>query len=151
MLRVLVSAMLLGTGHAALAHAADGSSPLDPGSVKSGRAIYGQQCASCHGVDAQGAPNWKEPDERGELPAPPQNAEGHTWRHSDTMLYEMITKGMRDPFNSTTRLTMPPFGDVLSPEQIQAVIAYLKTLWTPEQRAFQSEESRDGASMTKSQ
>ena len=67
------------------------------------------------------------------------------------MLYEMVTKGMRDPFNKTTRLTMPPFGDVLSPQQIRAVIGYLKTLWTPEQRAFQSEESREQPSLTKSQ
>jgi hypothetical protein len=31
---------------------------------------------------------------------------------------------------------------VLSREQIRAVIAYLKTLWTPEQRQFQLEESQ---------
>ena len=67
------------------------------------------------------------------------------------MLYEMIAKGMRDPFNKTMRLTMPPFADAISPEQIRAVIAYLKTLWTPEQRAFQSEESREQPSLTKSQ
>jgi len=151
MLKVLAGAMLLGTGHVAIAHAADESPPLDPDSVKSGRAIYEQRCASCHGADARGAPNWQEPDERGELPAPPHNSQGHTWRHSDAMLYEMIAKGMRDPFNKTTRLTMPPFVDAMSPEQIRAVIAYLKTLWTPEQRAFQSEESRQQPSLSKSQ
>ena len=59
------------------------------------------------------------------------------------MLYEMVAKGWRDPFNKTKRLTMPGFGDALSAEQIRAVITYLKTLWTPEQRGYQSEESRD--------
>ena len=143
--------MLLAVGHADIAYAAEGSPPLGANSVESGRAIYEQYCASCHGPEGQGAPHWREPDEHGELPAPPHNSEGHTWRHSDAMLSEMIGRGMRDPFNKTTRLTMPPFGDVLSREQIRAVIAYLKTLWTPEQRAFQAEENSDQPSLTKSQ
>jgi mono/diheme cytochrome c family protein len=138
-----MGAMLTAASHVAIVRAADEASSLDSESVKSGRAIYGQYCASCHGANAQGAPDWQERDERGELPAPPHNAEGHTWRHSDAMLNEMVSKGWRDPFNKTKRLTMPAFGDVLSAEQIRAVITYLKTLWTPEQRSFQSEESRN--------
>src|SRR5216684_6897950 len=88
------------------------------------------------------APNWQERDANGELPAPPHNAEGHTWRHSDADLYKMVSNGWRDPFNKSMRLTMPAFGGVLSPDQIRAVITYLKTLWTPEQTRFQSEESQ---------
>jgi mono/diheme cytochrome c family protein len=115
----------------------------DTDQVKSGRAIYEQHCASCHGANAEGAPNWQERDAHGELPAPPHNAEGHTWRHSNADLYKMVSRGWRDPFNKSMRLTMPAFSDALTPEQIHAVIGYLKTLWTPEQRKFQSEESRD--------
>jgi mono/diheme cytochrome c family protein len=59
------------------------------------------------------------------------------------MLSEMVSKGWRDPFNKTKRLTMPAFSDVLSAEQIRTVITYLKTLWTPQQRGFQVEESRN--------
>lgn len=115
---------------------------IDPGEVKFGRAVYAQYCASCHGAHGEGAPNWQKYDEGGELPAPPHNAQGHTWRHSDADLYEIVNKGMRDPFNKTTRLTMPPFGDTLSPAQMLAVIIYLKTLWTPEEREFQAQESQ---------
>ena len=143
MRRLLMGAMLTAASHVAIVRAADEASSLDSESVKSGQAIYGQYCASCHGANAQGAPDWQERDERGELPAPPHNAEGHTWRHSDAMLSEMVSKGRRDPFNKTKRLTMLAFGDVLSAEQIRAVITYLKTLWTPEQRGFQVEESRN--------
>ena len=143
MCRFLMGAMLTAATHVAIARAAEEAPSLDSESVKSGRAIYGQYCASCHGANAQGAPDWTRRDEHGELPAPPHNAEGHTWRHSDAMLYEMVVKGWRDPFNKTTRLTMPAFGDALSAEQIRAVITYLKTLWTPEQRGYQSEESRN--------
>jgi mono/diheme cytochrome c family protein len=141
--RLLMSAMLSAASHVAIVHAADETPSLDSDGVKSGRVIYGENCASCHGENAEGAPNWMERDGHGELPAPPHNAEGHTWRHSDAMLYGMVSKGWRDPFNKTKRVTMPAFGDVLSPEQIRAVITYLKTLWTPEQRGFQLEESRN--------
>jgi len=58
------------------------------------------------------------------------------------MLYRVVEKGWRDPFNRTERLTMPAFGGILSPPEIGAVIDYLKTMWTPEQREFQREESR---------
>lgn len=145
--KLIIGAMIAAAGHTAIARAADDLPPLDPHVVNSGREVYRQYCASCHGAKAEGAPNWQKRDEHGELPAPPHNAEGHTWRHSDAMLYDMISKGLRDPFNKTKRLTMPAFADVLSPEQIRAVITYLKTLWTPEQRQFQAEESRSQSPM----
>lgn len=78
----------------------------------------------------------------GELPPPPHNPEGHTWKHADGMLYRIIRDGWRDPFNKTKRLTMPAYGETLAPGEIRAVITYLKTLWTPEQRRIQREESR---------
>lgn len=143
MRRLAVGVMLVALSSSAIAQAGGKSRPLDPGQVSSGRAIYEQHCASCHGANAEGAPNWQERDAHGELPAPPHNTEGHTWRHSDADLYEMVSKGWRDPFNKTKHLTMPAFGTEMPPEQIHAVIGYLKTLWTADQRQFQSEESRD--------
>lgn len=116
--------------------------PPDPRQVEAGRKIYNQYCASCHGVRAEGEPNWEKLNAQGELPSPPHNAEGHTWKHSDSMLYRMVTEGWRDPFNKTRRLTMPGFRDALSDEQIKDVITYLKTLWTAEQRQFQWEETQ---------
>jgi mono/diheme cytochrome c family protein len=141
--RLAVGVMLVAAGQTVIVRA-NGETPLsDADRVKSGRAVYERHCASCHGAEAQGAPNWQERDQHGELPAPPHDAEGHTWRHSDAELDGMVSRGWRDPFNKTTRLTMPAFGHVLAPEQIRAVVSYLKTLWSPEQRQFQSEESRD--------
>lgn len=108
----------------------------------SGRAIYQQHCAVCHGARGEGAPAWRNRDALGELPAPPHDPQGHTWRHSDAMLSRMILQGWRDPFNRTERLTMPAFAGTLTPQEIRSVIAYFKTLWTPEQRKFQREESQ---------
>ena len=107
-----------------------------------GKRVYETQCASCHGAHAEGARDWREPDANGEMLAPPHDRAGHTWKHGDGMLYRIVRDGWRDPFNKTNRLTMPGFGDKLSTKEIRAVIEYLKTLWTPEQRRFQRDESR---------
>ncbi len=115
MRRVAMGVMLIVAGQTVIARA-NGETPVpDVDSINSGRAIYEQHCASCHGANAEGAPNWQERDARGELPAPPHNAEGHTWRHSDAALYEMVSRGWRDPFNKSKRLTMPAFGGEMSP------------------------------------
>ena len=126
---------------AGAALAGSGPPPPDPTQVAAGRVIYQQFCASCHGARGEGAPNWQEPNAQGEMPAPPHDADGHTWKHADAMLYRMVREGWRDPFNKTRHLTMPAFAQPLSEEQTRQVITYLKTLWTPEQRQFQWEET----------
>lgn len=119
------------------------SDPVDPANdLPNGRRIYEQYCASCHGVQGEGAENWKQRNEVGELPPPPHDETGHTWRHGDSMLFRMISQGWRDPFNKTDHLTMPAFGDELTDDEIKAVIDYLKTLWTDDQRQYQARESR---------
>src|SRR5712675_455931 len=116
MRRFVVGAMIAKKKQIVIANASDESQSINSGRAKSGRAVYEQYCSSCHGAKAQGAPNWQERDANGELPAPPHNAEGHTWRHSDVDLYEMVNKGWRDPFNKSERLTMPAFDAEISLE-----------------------------------
>jgi mono/diheme cytochrome c family protein len=110
--------------------------------VETGQRVYREHCAVCHGAHGEGAEGWKTPNQQGELPAPPHDPSGHTWRHGDAVLYRMIAQGWRDPFNETSRLTMPGFEGALTGQEIEAVIAFLKTMWTPEQRRYQAEESR---------
>lgn len=112
------------------------------GPTNEGRQTYEQYCAACHGWQGEGAADWKKPDERGEMPPPPHDETGHTWRHGNTMLFRMIGEGWRHPFNKTDRLTMPAFKDTLTDQEIQSVIMYLKTLWTEDQRRYQQSESQ---------
>lgn len=110
---------------------------FDSVQLAQGREIYVQNCAACHGIDGQGqfpeAP--LEPDSTGRIGAPPHNESGHSWHHSDILLIRYVTEG---GFSDLTRFyAMPPFGDILSGEQIRLVIAYIKTLWTDEQRDMQ--------------
>lgn len=142
MSRVLIYALLATLVGIAAAAAQAVPSPLDANQVEAGRDVYEQFCASCHVANGEGAPNWRKPNAQGELPPPPHNSQGHTWRHSDAALYRMISNGWRDPFNKTSRLTMPSFAKILAPAEIGAVITYLKSLWTDDQRKYQWEESK---------
>jgi len=115
---------------------------LDPAQVARGRQVYVQYCATCHGANAEGALNWQSPDTRGNLPAPPHDDTGHTWRHSDAQLREIIRNGLRDPFNKTPELTMPPFTrDRVSDRDLEAVLVYFKSLWSTEHWIYQVEQN----------
>jgi mono/diheme cytochrome c family protein len=110
--------------------------------------VYVQNCARCHGQNAEGAPSWQKPDARGDLPPPPHDDTGHTWRHGDAELTDIIRTGLRDRFNKTPELTMPPFKDSLTDEEIAAVIEYFKSLWSPEHRRYQEHQNAKSAMPT---
>ena len=57
--------------------------------VNLGKAIYAENCASCHGVVLEGQANWRQRDAEGYLPAPPHDETGHTWHHPDPYLFLM--------------------------------------------------------------
>ncbi len=111
---------------------------LDAAEVALGRQVYLEQCAVCHGPNAEGQPNWKQPDANGNYPPAPHDDTGHTWHHADGLLYEIIRDGFRDPLKPPdSPLLMPAFGDKLSDAEIRAVIAYFKSLWSAQSRLFQ--------------
>lgn len=111
---------------------------LDADEVARGRQIYLEQCAACHGQQAEGQPQWKQPDAQGNMPAPPHDDTGHTWHHADGLLYEIIRDGFRDLLKPPeSPLTMPAFGDKLNDAEIRAMITYFKSLWSEQNRLFQ--------------
>src|SRR5436305_1662044 len=64
--------------------------PNDPALTARGKVVYAEQCASCHGSNLEGKPNWRKRLPNGRLPAPPHDATGHTWHHSDKQLFDMV-------------------------------------------------------------
>ena len=111
----------------------------DPSVLRLGKEIYDANCASCHGVDGQGQPNWKTPDENGKRPAPPHDSSGHTWHHADSLLLEIIADGSSVPGSA-----MIGYKDLLSQEEMEASLAYIKTFWGEEEREFQHKVSQQG-------
>ena len=110
--------------------------PVSTEQIALGKQVYNANCATCHGINAEGQPNWKIPDENGVFPAPPHNSEGHTWHHADDLLLEIITDG-GGTFSPTSG--MPGYKDVLTEEEMVTVLAYIKTFWGAEEMGFQNQ------------
>jgi mono/diheme cytochrome c family protein len=115
--------------------------PDDPQRIATGRALYAQHCASCHGDRLQGQPNWRERKPDGRLPAPPHDETGHTWHHPDEQLFELTKKGVSGVVPNY-QSDMPAFEGVLTDDEIRAVLAFIKSTWSPEIRRRQEARSR---------
>jgi mono/diheme cytochrome c family protein len=100
----------------------------NPRLVADGRTVYAEHCASCHGKNLEGQPNWRERLPSGRLPAPPHDASGHTWHHPDRQLFE-ITKNGASGMVPGYQSDMPAFASSLSDEQIWAALAFIKSNW----------------------
>lgn len=109
----------------------DGADVNNTQLVALGEILYGQYCASCHGAELEGEPNWKVRDENGFLPAPPHDETGHTWHHPDEQLFEITKIGTEAFVGRGYRSNMIGFGDQLDDTEIWAVLAYIKSQWSP--------------------
>lgn len=111
--------------------------PVTNEQIVRGRGIYAQTCASCHGEDLEGQPDWMRRLDTGRMPAPPHDGTGHTWHHSDQDLFA-ITKfgvgGVVPGYESD----MPAFDGILSDDEIATVLAFIKSTWPERQREFQA-------------
>lgn len=119
-----------------------GADPDNPAQTARGRNVYDSRCASCHGAALQGQPNWQQRKPDGKLPAPPHDASGHTWHHPDAQLFGIVKNGVGPYAPAGYQSDMPAFGQVLSDEEIWAVLAYIKSQWPPEIRDRQEQMSR---------
>ena len=105
-----------------------------------GATVYAASCASCHGVNLEGQPDWKTPNPDGTWKAPPHNDDGHTWHHSDDYLIDRIVNGTNNlDANMQQNSNMPAYGDILSDEEINAVLAFIKSEWSPRVQEMQSQ------------
>ena len=124
--------------------------PRDPIQVAHGRVVYEQRCAVCHGARLEGKPDWRLRLPNGRLPPPPHDDTGHTWHHPDEVLYGITKSGLVPPYAPPGyQSDMPAFGSILSDDEIWAVLAYIKSHWSPEVAKMRDEmlsrqNSRDG-------
>lgn len=118
--------------------------PADARQVALGATVYRQNCASCHGVNLEGQPDWRIRKPDGRLPAPPHDETGHTWHHPDDQLFRITKSGLKPPLAPEDyQSDMPEFSTVLPDEQIWAVLAFIKSQW-PEKIRRRHEELNKG-------
>lgn len=108
----------------------------DPDVVAIGATVYRENCASCHGADLEGQPDWRSAGEDGLLPAPPHDASGHTWHHDGETLFQLTKYGVGALINDPDHVSnMPIYDGVLTDDEIVAVLSYIKSTWPDDIRA----------------
>jgi len=107
--------------------------------------FYQQHCASCHGLKLEGQPNWQKRLANGRMPAPPHDESGHTWHHTDEVLFAITKYGLVPPYAPPGYPSdMPAFAGTLSDREIRSVLAYIESHWkTPEVLAAREEIIRN--------
>ncbi len=151
MKRGIAIAVLMAAGIAVLwsatAQTSDDALPVMPDTVDivSGETLYAQNCAACHGANLEGQPDWQVPGDDGVLPAPPHDASGHTWHHTDALLYSYIALGGREvmaqmgiEYNSG----MPGVADMLTDQEIWNILAFIQSTWPDRQRQAQADRTQ---------
>ena len=101
----------------------------DSSIIENGKQIYSKNCASCHGINLEGQKNWMSRLPDGLMPAPPHDETGHTWHHSDRFLFMVTKYGIEELIGEKYLNNMPVYKDILSDEEIIAVLSYIKSTW----------------------
>jgi len=96
--------------------------------IARGQAVYTQHCLACHGTEGKGPPgDWRIRDADGRFPPPPLDDSAHAWHHPTAVLLDVIRAG-----SPGGQGNMPAWKDRLSEQQMQDVVAYIKSLWSDE-------------------
>jgi mono/diheme cytochrome c family protein len=96
----------------------------DAKELQTGKNLFAENCAQCHGENAQGAPDWHKRNADGTFPPPPLNGTGHAWHHSSEVLFDMIHNGSKPGEGN-----MPAWKDKLDRKQIELVIQWFQSMW----------------------
>jgi cytochrome c oxidase cbb3-type subunit III len=86
--------------------------------VAGGASAFKVNCAQCHGSGAAGFPGF-----------PNLNDDDWVWGGTAEDIYQTIAHGIRHPGDDDTRIgEMPAYGDILQPEEIKQVAAFVVSL-----------------------
>jgi mono/diheme cytochrome c family protein len=100
----------------------------DPAQVARGKLVYEQNCLECHGAEGKGqAGDWRVRDADGHYPPPPLDDSAHAWHHPTAVLLEAVREGSPEGEGK-----MPAWKGRLTEQQMQDVVAYIKSLWSDE-------------------
>jgi mono/diheme cytochrome c family protein len=108
------------------------ANPNDKATVAMGAKVYAQHCAACHGASLEGQKDWRTRKPDGRLPAPPHDESGHTWHHTDDVLFGITKNGLVPGKYAPPgyESDMPAFGGKLSDDEIWAALSFIASHWT---------------------
>jgi len=96
--------------------------------INHGKTLYKENCASCHGINLEGNPNWQTGvDEDGHRLAPPLDGSGHTWHHSKEQISNIIRYGLEVFINNYQGKMIG--NENLSDEESSLIYEYIYNMW----------------------
>lgn len=96
--------------------------------VERGRLVYEKHCLECHGAQGRGQPgDWRIKRDDGMYPPPPLDDTAHAWHHPTEVLKQRIREGSPPGVGD-----MPAWQGKLTEGEIDDVVVYIKSLWSPE-------------------
>jgi len=100
----------------------------EPPRIAAGKLVYDAHCASCHGRNLEGQPDWMSRLPNGRFPAPPHDDSGHTWHHPNEGLFALTKHGMKPPYAPQGYSSdMPAFAGILSDADMWNVLAFTRS------------------------
>ena len=138
---VAISALVAGTGliGASMAWA---PSRARTEAISRGAQLYIAECAACHGARLEARAQLGDVHD---LPsAPSLGAAGHAWRHPDAELVAIVAQGARNAAPPGSAAGMPAFAGRLDRGEIDAILAYVRSGWPGNVRAYQAALAPDG-------
>lgn len=106
----------------------ESQSMFDLERVARGARLYQENCAQCHGPQAQGHPDWQRARKEGYVAAPPLNGTGTDISLTRKRMVEVIRKGAK----RKGVMVMPAWKGRVGDDQIADIISWYQALWPAE-------------------
>ena len=100
---------------------------LDSEKIRRGKVVYQANCVTCHGLNGESTPGWRNKGPNGKYLPPPLNGSAHTWHHSTETLEKMIREGSPPGIGG-----MPAWENKLTTQEIDDVIVWITSIWPNE-------------------
>lgn len=111
---------------------------IDTAQISRGADVFAKNCASCHGDQAQGDPDWRSRDKKtGRFPPPPLDGTAHAWHHPLAQLKHVIANG-----SPGGKGNMPAWKGKLTEQEMDDTIAWFQAKWPDEVYAAWAEISQ---------
>ncbi|KPK11885.1 MAG: hypothetical protein AMJ68_04140 [Acidithiobacillales bacterium SG8_45] len=118
--------------------------------IAKGARLFQENCAQCHGPEAQGHPDWERGRKEGFAAAPPLNGTGTDITLSKVRMMEIIRNGLKQKGEPV----MPAWVGRVSDQDIEDVITWYQALWPADtyqawQRAYAPDQVQDRSGKSK--
>ncbi len=95
-------------------------------------ALYGVECASCHGAELEGRPGWRVSSFHSRSAAPPLNGTGYTPQMPDLALLRVMKRGAVHGVGHVGQIEESSLTD----SEARALLAWIKKHWPDNERRY---------------